>query len=1041
MRRSRGFARRAAAFVLAVSMSASILPSALAAGSTQKNTPPRTVSENSVDELGNIDLSDEVFEVSEEPKAAAAESTAAETDAALPAEGLVVSNPETADVPLVEGDEWLGDLVRADGDYDDLISLQADWKPSKDKNTIRYDPDKHKNHVPTYSMSNDDPSSYKAPTCVSEGTKIHHCKIPFGCHNEWLEIYDKDPNNHEGPIVESTTEATCKEAGETVWVCSACHVVTKRVTIQKKDHTQPADWSDPDTWEYIKKPTCTEAGERVMLCTECGQRIDSTREPVESLGGSHDWVEDVTRHVDNTCTENGQQVFVCTICGDENTVVLTAPGHKWGAYQDDEALGCQVQTQSQYCLVCKARNTDTIITKAASVRKHKFTHYTTTTPNIEHEVNLWGLKFTIPVPTPVVSAACDYGCGEVDELDAYDYPAYAALAQASSDATESLAKSAVEMIENALGATRTAVQEATTREEAIASLDQIYTATRSQLLAKGGVDVEIHLNINGTVPDWVPRYGGRSYNIPLYNDTVTVPITEEMVDSVLGQLKAVIDNAKSMLQESFLSMEAVQVAVTKITDTVLADCADPDGMQKSLHELAFYPVYKSAGQAMNIDLREGWEKHPSDSTESALGELILRLAGSAVNDEEGWQPFVEAIIDNVSDLLIDYIRNHPKYGKYLNNSLGEELLAEMRVLIRKELADDETFVQAVRGVLGTALDNAADGVRKGWSDKKVLENLRADLLQVNDVVEDELLLLSGRLGDLVDETIQAKFRKWLPFGNLTAWIGEWVGSFAKDLVAREIAGETGSVRSTIEKYINFITCPGHDYKRVQTRDPSCVEDGELSWRCANCQWTRTDDRLTVEKLGHIVVTDEAVEPTETTDGLTEGTHCIRCGKALVPQQVIPALQPNMEQQLLCTGITATVAKSLGYESTQKLNAAIDTTLSRAGFAPADSQRYFVQVQTNLDVLQDAWDADPGELPSRILPNDRYPEQGITGYLPRPAQTAGKNCSWYALQLLTTDWDGHRAGEMIAAPLVPTEKGLQITVYAQAVVVLAWQENA
>lgn len=1013
VRRSRGFARRAAAFVLAVSMSASILPSALAAGSTPQNIP-RTILENSVDELGNIDLSDEVFEVPAEPKAAAAESAAAETDTALPAEGLVVSNPETADVPLVEGDEWLGDLVRADGDYDDLISLQASSiSPELEQELI--DLSGHKDHTPR--IDADNWRSGKDSTCSEQGWDIYQCTYTMQ--------YTYKPSKYLPAIT----------------VTLRCHKDAPAIPRALLPHTQPADWSDLDTWEYIKKPTCTEAGERVMLCTKCGQRIDSTREPVESLGGSHDWVEDVTRHVDNTCTENGQQVFVCTICGDENTVVLTAPGHKWGAYQDDEATGCQAQTQSQHCLVCKARNTDTIITKADAVRKHKFTHYTTTTPNIEHKVSLWGLEFTIPVPTPVVSAACDYGCGEVDELDAYDYPAYAALAQASSDATESLAQSAVEMIENALGATRTAVQEATTREEAIASLDQIYTATRSQLLAKGGVDVEIHLNINGTVPNWVPGHGGQSYNIPLYNDTVTVPITEEMVDSVLGQLKAVIDNAKSMLQESFLSMEAVQVAVTKITDTVLADCADPNGMQKSLHELAFYPVYKSAGQAMNIDLREGWEKHPSDSTESALGELILRLAGSAVNDEEGWQPFVEAIIDNVSDLLIDYIRNHPKYGKYLNNSLGEELLAEMRVLIRKELADDETFVQAVRGVLGTALDNAADGVRKGWSDKKVLENLRADLLQVNDVVEDELLLLSGRLGDLVDETIQAKFRKWLPFGNLTAWIGEWVGSFAKDLVAREIAGETGSVRSTIEKYINFITCPGHDYKRVQTRDPSCVEDGELSWRCANCQWTRTDDRLTVEKLGHIVVTDEAVEPTETTDGLTEGTHCIRCGKALVPQQVIPALQPDMEQQLLCTGITATVAKSLGYESTQKLNAAIDTTLSRAGFAPADSQRYFVQVQTNLDVLQDAWDADPGELPSRILPNDRYPEQGITGYLPRPAQTAGKNCSWYALQLLTTDWDGHHAGEMIAAPLVPTEKGLQITVYAQAVVVLAWQENA
>ena len=158
VRRSRGFARRAAAFVLAVSMSASILPSALAAGSTPQNIS-RTVSENSVDELGNIDLSDEVFEVPAEPKAAAAESTAAETGTTLPAEGLVVSRPETADVPLVEGDEWLGDLVRADGDYDDLISLQASSiSPELEQELI--DLSGHKDHTPRYTDTELNPDEH-----------------------------------------------------------------------------------------------------------------------------------------------------------------------------------------------------------------------------------------------------------------------------------------------------------------------------------------------------------------------------------------------------------------------------------------------------------------------------------------------------------------------------------------------------------------------------------------------------------------------------------------------------------------------------------------------------------------------------------------------------------------------------------------------------------------------------------------------------------------------------------------------------------------
>ena len=983
VKRSSSILRRAGAFAMAVCMGVSILPGAFAAAAAPESTA-FAVQENSVDALGNVDLEDEVFEVPDAP-----------ADRAEEEETL----PEAA----------------ADGDYDDLISLQTDLISQEQEQKL-IDLSGHKDHTPR--IDADNWKSGQDSTCSEQGWDIYQCTYTMD--------YTYKPSKYL----------------PTITVTLRCHKDAPAVPRALLPHTQPANWDDPADWEYIKKPTCEEPGERVMLCTVCKQPIESTKEPVPSLGGTHNWVEDMTRHVDNTCTENGRQVFVCTICGDEHTVTLTAPGHKWGAYQDDKAAGCQVQTQSQYCLVCKARNTETTITTGDAVRKHKFTHYVTVTETRTHTVDLWGAKLDLPVPTPVVKASCDYGCSEEDALDAFDYPGYAALAQAASDASESLALSAVDMIQNALEATRTAVQNASTREEAIASLDQIYTATRSQLLAKGGVDVEIHLNINGKIPDDYWIFAGQTYNIPLYNGTVTIPITEEMADSVLGQLKAVIDNAKSMLQESFLSMDAVQVSVTKITDTVLADCADPNGMQKSLHELAFYPVYKSAAEVMKIGLRQDWDKSPTDSSKSSMGELILRLAGSAVNDDDGWKPFVDVIIDNVADMLVDYVRNDEKYGKYLHNKLGEELLSEMHELVKQEIADDTTFVNGVRSILGTALDNAAAGVRKGWSDDTVLANLRTDLLKVNDLVEQELLLLGDKLGGLVDTTLQEKFKKWLPFGDLTAWIGRWVGGLASDLVKDEIAGEKNSVRNTIEGYIKYITCGEHDYQRVQTKAPTCAEDGEKKWRCSKCGWTRSDDKEILPKLGHIVVVDEAVEPTETTDGLTEGSHCIRpgCGITLVPQEVVLALQPQMERKLLCSSIPADLAASMGYKNTQKMNEAIDAALTRAGYSAADSQRYFVQVETNLDILRSEQEHELGEEITRILPNDRYPEDGVTGWVERPAGTAEeKQYTWYAVQLLTVDAHGYSAGDVIVTPVTQTEKGLQITVYAQAVVALAWQQ--
>ena len=55
---------------------------------------------------------------------------------------------------------------------------------------------------------------------------------------------------------------------------------------------------------------------------------------------------------------------------------------------------------------------------------------------------------------------------------------------------------------------------------------------------------------------------------------------------------------------------------------------------------------------------------------------------------------------------------------------------------------------------------------------------------------------------------------------------------------------------------------------------------------------------------HVAVTDAAVEPTCTEKGLTEGTHCSKCGKILQAQNEIPALGHDLEnhdgQEATCT---------------------------------------------------------------------------------------------------------------------------------------------
>lgn len=474
-------------------------------------------------------------------------------------------------------------------------------------------------------------------------------------------------------------------------------------------------------------------------------------------------------------------------------------------------------------------------------------------------------------------------------------------------------------------------------------------------------------------------------------------MSAEDAASKLEPLRSAIDSLKKFLKDSFISLDTIQAAVSVIVDAALAG----DTTEKGLYDLV----------RTVLDGKD---------TDPAVKRVILVVARDVL-DKADWTQLTPSLLNDVVDLAVDKVKD--KYGKYpFVNELMDELKDPLNELVHREVGWDT--INKVREVFFNAIDNAVAGIDAGKDNEALLAQARADLLKLSPVVSEEMQRIGAKAADLISDHLKDKITNALPGIQLPEFIGNFVGGLAQDVVNEKLDEYDPKLTATIDQYVLYLTCPGHDYHYITTRATTCTEDGEEKLKCSKCGWVRSDNKITHKKLGHVPVVDEAADPTETEEGLTEGSHCARCGAVLEAQEVIPALQPQMDAKLVCSAIPEETVTAMRYENRKKLDAAMDAALTKAGYTAADSQRFLAQVNSSIG----------------ILPSDRYPEEGFTGYVARPAQTAAdKKYTWYAVQLLTVDAHGHNAGDVIITPVAQTDKGLQLTVYAQAVVALAWKE--
>lgn len=798
---------------------------------------------------------------------------------------------------------------------------------------------------------------------------------------------------------EKTVAPTCTEQGYTLYKCEY-NLFGIGCTATKKDDYVPALGHDMSDW-IVVEATCTTAGEKYQACKRsgCNHKVVEEGYAEAHPALDHDfegaeWVIEAP-----TCTTPGQRYQVCKRdgCGKKNfdeTYAKEHPalGHAWGKYVNDNKPACEQQTGTAHCTREGCTATDTCnlpnLGSDGNPLPHKYTSY-------EYDTTKWENN----KPVLYYKSKCDY-CGHEDNTFTGKGGEIAAdgvsggltdTALKNVKVNEKTADAYVTgVINDALAQAQKKVQKAETKEQALAALDEISATVTKELQ-------DMKISVAGS-------------------DGVPIEIDPEKLNSALKPLYSTIDELKNSLDDSFLSKDTIVNVVDKLAGDVQGSDAPQAGIQKVLYNTVYGAIYKGI-----------MGKDAADNNTQVVSDMVLQLVQEVVSngDEETWKKLTSSLVNDALDLAVDELMKDETYAKLLKTKLGKATLKEVEDEVRKQLVNDPEFMSQVRSIANNAASNAQKRVNGGWPTEKIMDGLQKDLLpDVTDLVSDQVNKLGASAGDIVDNKVSDTVHKFLP-GKLGDWVSDKIGGKVNDAVTGKVDDLNKQVTDLISTTIKQLTCGKHEYGDFEIlKNPTCTEKGQKGKICKKCG--KITEKTDIDAAGHAPVTDPAVAPTETTDGLTEGSHCGVCGAVLQAQEVIPMLDPTIDTWFSRAATTEADAKAAGFDSVDAANAALDAALTAAGFDPANAEHFTVQVNSSIGVL----------------PNDRFSESGVTGKLTLPEGTRGKTAqTYYAVQMFTADTRFHKSGDVVVTPVsidTYAKTGLQFTVYSEAVMAIAWK---
>lgn len=800
---------------------------------------------------------------------------------------------------------------------------------------------------------------------------------------------------------EKTVAPTCTEQGYTVYKCEY-NIFGIGCTETKKADFVSALGHDMSDW-IVVKATCTTAGEKYKVCQRsgCNHKVveEGYAEAHPALGHDFEGAEWVIEAP--TCTTPGQRYQVCKRdgCNQKNideTYAAAHPalGHVWGKYVNDNKPACEQQTETAHCTRegCTATDTENLrnFGSDGNPLPHKYTNYTVTAE-----------AFGVPI---TYESYCDYCHGARKEFTVADKDARVDTETKTALNNVKLdGKTADEyvdaVINKALANAQEAVKNAKTKEEALDALDQISSTVKSEL---SGIKISVG------------------------NLSTDVTISEKDLNEALKPLDDTVADLKSSLNDSFLSQDTITNVVDKLAGDVQGSKAPQAGIKQILHNTVYDAIY-------NIGVSDD-KKKTTDNTQ-VISDMVLQLVKDVVDtsktgegyedNDKKWNALTGSLVNDAMNLAVDELMKDETYAKLLKTKLGAATMEEVRAEVRNQLVNDPTFMNQVRKIAENAASNAQERVNGGWPTEKIMDGLQADLLPgVTNLVSDQVSKLGASAGDIADNKVSDTVHKFLP-GKLGDWVSDKIGGKVNDAVTGKVDDLNKQVTDLIGSTIKQLTCGKHEYGDFEIlKNPTCTEKGQKGKICKKCG--KITEKTDIPATGHTPVTDPAVAPTETSDGLTEGSHCGVCGAVLQAQEVIPMLDPTIDPWFSRAATTEADAKAAGFDSVDAANAALDAALVKAGFSPIQAEHFTVQVNSSIGVL----------------PNDRFSESGVTCKLTLPQATKGQMAQeYYLVQMCTADGRFRKAGDIIVTPVrmdTYDKNGLEFTAYSQSIVALAWK---